>query len=158
MVCLLRIITFDKVPTVVDLSRKAIYYPLPSSLVISIDDTIGTILDCSLWTVVEPVTALTCANLFVLRPLIPKRAMLDRLSSRFSTNISTRKSWYGISNGSSGISNVTPPVPDHQITGYQQIKEKAETGRTSRIERGSREMYTDPHDLGIYVREEVSIV
>ena len=119
---------------------------------------IGTFLDCSLWTVIEPELALTCANLFVLRPLIPKRAMLDRLSVRFSAKASTRKSWYGVSNGSSKSSKDMPAVTEHQLTGYHQIKDKMETGRTSRIERGSREMYTDPEDLAIHVREEISIV
>lgn len=122
----------------------------------------GVLLQCSLWTIIEPELAVIAANLSTLRPLLPNRTYLSHLTNRLSASTSSpaRKAWYGVTSvPSSDVARCTVSrgveIP---LKEYREIRELSLNGRTSRIERGSREIYKGPADLGIHVREEISIV
>lgn len=93
VVCLLRIMAFVDIPHTADLSLIW--------------------LQCSLWTVLEPILALAATSLPTLRPIIPRcgssRTPADSSSSsgRGTTRSHSsiiRKSWYGVKNRSSSKS------------------------------------------------------
>ena len=129
---------------------------------ITLISAIGVLLQCSLWTIIEPELAVIAANLSTLRPLFPSRNSLAYLTNRFSFSASspTRKSWYGVSSGppSNPAQNTVAHSVEYPLKGYREIRDPTLNGRTSRIERGSREIYEGPTDPGIHVREEISIV
>ena len=124
--------------------------------------TIGALLQCSLWTIIEPELAVIAANLPTFRPLLPNRASLSHLTNKVSTSKSspTPKSCYGVSSipSSNSAQNTESDTVEYPLKAYREIRDLSRNGGTSRIERGSREIYDGPADSGIHVREEISIV